>query len=710
MTRVFPNRFPHRTAKLLHFFCIILTASAPFLCETFHAMKILPLVLGLALFTTLAHAAPREEWFRNLSLENAVAGSDLILAAQVVDVTEIKLMRGGKGESAMFQYKFKPVRVLKGVFAREELSLGSADLGIYRSEDMKQIKSGAFMLIFLGRSDMGYQNGNRIDSGGLAHSMPPLRGADDPLLDSVRVLLAVNSERDRAARVSLLADGLKKADGPGAVALLDSLSRRALLAAQNAGVADAVTSHLTDASPAVRESSAHALRAILDADYLEHAPLREAAVAKSVDALRMADPHTFARIAAIRAMGAAGAAATKNEEAIKRLVPEAAGVGLLNTLERAAQFRALGDLKADALGEDAESFIALVPIDDGGEYSRAVEYAIARVHPVKAAALLNLRVGLKISAGLDAHIEIESLEHLPPESAIPILIEISKLNLNGDEKSALAETCRKLAEQKPDARLVEPLAGLLAPDEPSRDSAIGALLKIDTDAAAKALQPHLREEQNLFRKLQIAAMLGRHGIPDGYVFAIEHASEPWLLEQAVAALAAIREPQAAVRLREILETSNDVAWNTAAVRALGAMGSQEMTPKFLTLIDDLRNPLAPAALLALADLGERKAIDKTREGLGSRNERIVTASARAAAKLLALPGVNDDDLRGKLAALLAEDDAGQASRIAALDALLALRDGRLDAALAKVVRESKLENTELLQRVEKLLRKREVKL
>ena len=165
-----------------------------------------------------------------------------------------------------------------------------------------------------------------------------------------------------------------------------------------------------------------------------------------------------------------------------------------------------------------------------------------------------------------------------------------------------------------------------------------------------------------------------------------------------------------MRLREILETSNDVAWNTAAVRALGAMGSQEMTPKFLTLIDDLRNPLAPAALLALADLGERKAIDKTREGLGSRNERIVTASARAAAKLLALPGVNDDDLRGKLAALLAEDDAGQASRIAALDALLALRDGRLDAALAKVVRESKLENTELLQRVEKLLRKREVKL
>ncbi len=677
--------------------------------QTIAVMKKLPLVLWLAFFNTLAHGAPREEWFRNLSLENAVAGSDLILAAQVVDVTEIKLMRGGKGESAMFQYKFKPARVLKGVFAREELSLGSADLGLHRAEDMKQIKPGAFMLIFLGRSDVGYRN-NNINNGNVAHSMPPLRAANDPLLDAVRVLLAVNAERDRAQRVSLLLDGLKTASGPGAVALLEALQRRALLAAQNGGVADAVTKHLADNSPAVREAAAHTLRAVLEADYLEHAPLREAAVAKNVDALSLADPHTFARVAAIRSLGAAGAASTKNDEAIKRLVPDAAGVGLLNTLERAAQFRALGDLKSAALGDDIESFIALVPIDDEGEYSRAVEYALARVHPVKAAALLNLRVGLKISAGLDARVEIESFQHLPPETAIPILIEISKLNLNGDEKSALAETCRKLVEQKPDPRLVEPLAGLLAPDEPSRDSAMAALLKIDTDDAAKALQPHLREEQNLLRKLQVAEMLGHHGIRDGYVFAIEHASEWWLLEQAVSALAAIKEPQAVTRLKEILETSNDTAWNTAAVRALGAMGVQEMTPKFLSLLEDLRNPLAPAALIALADLGERKALDKAREGLASRNGFIVTASARAAGKLLALPGVQDVDLRSKLAALLADPDAEESARIAALNGLLAIKDERLDAALAKVVRETKLENSELLQRVEKLLRERKVTL
>ena len=673
-------------------------------------MNKLPFALWLLLFSTFTHAAPREEWFRNLSLENAVASSDLILAAQVIDVTEIKLMRGGKGESAMFQYKFKPARVLKGVFARDELSLGSADLGLYRAEDMKAIKQGAFMLIFLGRSDVGYRNANRVDNGAPGQSMPPLGDAHDPLLDAVGTLLAVNAERDRSRRVSLLIDGLNKTSGPGAVALLKSLERRALLAAQNAGVAGAVTKHITDASPAVRESAAHALRAILEADYLEHAPLRESAVAKSLEALKLADPNTFARAALMGALGAAGEMAAKSEEVMRQLIPPRGVVGLVNTIERAAQFRALGDLKTDAPGASIESGLFQVPLDDEGEYSRAAEEAIARVHPEKAAALLNSRLGSKIAAGLGTRIEIESMAQLPPDNAIPVLIEIAKLALNADEKAALAETSRKLVGQQRDARLVQPLSGLLAPDEQSRDSAVGALLKIDSDDAAKALQSHLREEQNLFRKLQIAEMLGRHGIRDGYVFAIEHVSEHWLMEQALAALAAIKEPQAVARLKEILETSNDLAWNTAAVRGLGAMGAQEMTPKFLALIDDLRNPLAPVALIALADLGEVKALDKAREGLGSRNDHIVTASARATGKMLARPGVNDADLRNKLAALLGDADASVASRTAALDALLALKDERLDNALAKVVREGKLETSDLLTRVEKLMRERKVKL
>ena len=675
-------------------------------------MKKLRLLFGFFAFaacTQTMHAGPRQEWFYNLSLESAVTGSDLIIAAQVVDVTEIKLMHGGKGESAVFQYKFKPARVLKGVFAREELSLGSSDLGIYREEDMKRIVPGAFMLIFLGRSDQGYHNNNRIESGGLAHSMPPIHDADDPLLDAVRVLMSVNAARDRVERVSRLIDGLNKADGPGAVALLEALQRRALVAAQNEDVTGAVTKHLGNPSAAVRIAAARTLRAIIEADYLEHASLRESAVNKSVEALKLADPNIFSRAAAIGVIGVAGTAATKNREAMRLIATNEPNQTHPSSAKEAAKWRAIGELRADAVGASPE-LLAAVYLDEDDDLVHGIEYAICRLHPDEAAVSLRARINGKISAGLDARAEIESFAELPAGKSVPALIELSTLALNDGEKAALAVTCLKLTEQDPDARLVKPLAGLLAPREPSREPAIDALLKIDTDEAAKALQPHLREEQNLFRKLQVAEMLGRHGIRDGYVFAIEHVSEPWLLEQAVAALAAIKEPQAVARLKEILETSNDLAWNTAAVRALGAMGAQDMAAKFLALADDLRNPLAPAALIALSDLGESKALDKAREGLASRNNRIVTASARTAGKLLALPGVNDDDLRNKLATLLADADADTASRTAALAALIELKDGRLDAALAKVVREAGLENSDLLRRAEKRLRERKVKL
>jgi HEAT repeat protein len=687
--------------------------------ETLSVVKTSSLPFWLALFATLGSfapnarpASPREEWFHNLSLENAAAGAELIVAVQVAGVTEITLMRGGKGESSMFQYKLKPVRVLKGIFAREELSLGSGDLGIYRAAEMKELKQGAFLLLFLGRSDVGYRNTNLDNNNAnITRSMPPLRDANDPLLDAVRTLLAVHAELDRGKRVSLLLAGLKNASGPGAVALLDSLSRRALLAAQTPEVGAAITKHLTDPSPAVREAAAHTLRAVLEADYLEHADLREAAVAKSVEALKLRDRHVAARSAMIGVLGASGAAVEKNPEAMKQLIPEPAALGdYISFAEIAAQFRALGQLKAKPAGADATSFLRQTPLDVEGDLARAAGFAASHIRPDDTPALLKSRLERKIAAGLDGQIEIESFADLPPERAIPALVEISKLPLNDEEKAALADTCRQLTEQQPDARLVEPLAGLLAPDEPGRESAILALLKIDTDDAAKALQPHLREEQNLFRKLQIAEMLGRHGFRDGYTFAIEHMSEPWLLEQAVAALAAIKEPQAAARLKEILETSNDLGWNAAAVRALGALGAQEMAPKFLAMIEDLKNPLAPAALIALGDLGERKALEKARDGFASRNDQVVTASARAAGKLLALPDVRDDDLRNKLAALLGDADAGLAPRTAALNALLALNDERLNAALAKVVRDSKIEGSDLMQRVEKLLRERKVKL
>src|SRR5229473_8546687 len=183
--------------------------------------------------------------------------------------------------------------------------------------------------------------------------------------------------------------------------------------------------------------------------------------------------------------------------------------------------------------------------------------------------------------------------------------------------------------------------------------AVEALRKINTAEAAEALQPHLKEEADLLRKLQIAEFLGRHGIRDGYPYAIEHLSEPYLREQAISALAAIREPRALGELRKILETSNDIAWNSAAVRALGALGASDFAPQFLEMARNTANPLGPSALIALGDLHEAKALEISRAGFASRNPERLAASARAAGNLVALPGVSAGDVRDQLATLLA---------------------------------------------------------
>jgi len=187
-------------------------------------------------------------------------------------------------------------------------------------------------------------------------------------------------------------------------------------------------------------------------------------------------------------------------------------------------------------------------------------------------------------------------------------------------------------------------------------------------------------------------------------------SEPSLREQAISALAAIREPRAVGELRKILEiaragfasrdtaivtasaraagnlltlatvkaddvhdqaaslladpgspeearaaaleTSNDIDWNSAAMRSLGRLGAVELAPQFLEIARNTKNPLAPSALIALGDLHEAKA----------------------------------------------------------LESLLALNDARLDGALAQSVRDARLEGTDLLGKIEKLLRERKVRL
>ena len=231
---------------------------------------------------------------------------------------------------------------------------------------------------------------------------------------------------------------------------------------------------------------------------------------------------------------------------------------------------------------------------------------------------------------------------------------------------------------------------------------------IDSDESASALWPHLDEEADLGRKLDLIAFLGRHGFRDGYAQAIEHLSQVNLRDHAVEALGAIADPRAVPELRRIWQTSNDLTWNAAVIRALARLGQGDIAAKLLELARVAGDPLAPSALVGLGYLGSPEALPIVQEAIASRSEALVIAATEAAATLLARPALKSEAIRDRLAALLADADASPAVRQAALAALIKLNDPRLVPTLTAVARDANLESSPLLVEVERELAKRSV--
>ena len=660
-------------------------------------------VHSLALFTVLVcgqTTQAKEEWYRGVDLEQPIRASDLILVARIGEVSETKTVSGGKAEYTVQQIKFEPVRTLKGVFARDTLLLTTEDLGGY--DESATLQRGQLRLLLLGRSGRGYANRYRQDN--LDRSVPLLQNEKDPLLESVKVLITVSQQHDRGKKVVMLLDGLRGAKGPSAIPLLLSLQRRALLAAQTADAAAAVVRHMSDPSNAVREAAVGTLHTLLQADYLESKPLRDGAAVALAGLLDKPDLELSLRVAALEALGSVGPAALANNAAVAHLKLDKQRDTFA---ERTAVVRAIGRLRMKGQLEAVRTLLEGLPLDGPHDLQAAAVMTLIALDADQAAKLIAQRLKKKVAIGLPVEAEIHFVAELPKPAGAQLLLDAIKLDLSVSEKTAFTQAAVKIA----DARLVPALSGMLSPRQPGlRWSAFEALRKIDTEDAAKALLPHLKEEADLHRKLHIAEFLGRHGMREGYPYAMEHLSEPGLVEAAVSALAAIRDPKTVGVLRDILKTSNDTNWNSVAIRALGALGEKEMAAQLLEIVQDLKNPLTPAALIALGDLGEAKAIPKVREALASRNDYRKFAEVRVAAKLLKIPGIKADDLRDQLAAIFADGDSNPSLRLSALDALVAVKDVRLDKALLAALTDAGLENSELLARSEQQLRERKVKL
>jgi HEAT repeat protein len=665
--------------------------------------------LALTLHESVDAAAPvrRPAKTRILDLEDSIGRAELIVAVRLVDMSETKIVHGGKMEVVTQQFRFEPVRTIKGIFARDALLLTGQDLGIERfAEGADRLEPGQMLLLLLGRQGPGYINCNTAES--LDQSIPRLSGQNDLLLPSVEALIAVTQKRDRGAKVATLLAALRKAQDRDAVPLLISLRRRSMIAAQTPDTAEVVSRFLTNASTEVREVAVRTLTSLLDADYLRQGEPREKAVKALVAALDAAGPDVSLRVAAFDALGAAAVAVQLGAPALSWLRADRPAATFA---EHAARLRAIGRSGRVDQREAVARFLDQLPLDAPADVQTAAGLALGALDSREAANRLVKRLANKSDSGLGIASEIAVIGELKADAAAPALIEVFPRAEGHDEHLAFAAACVKVA----DPRLVPMLGGLLDPRYADvRWQASEALRKIDTDEAASVLWPHLVQEFDLLRKLQLAAFLGRHGFRGGYPYAIEHMSVPQLQDAAVEALAAIREPKAVPELRKIWETSNDLGWNSAAIRALGRLDQVDTAPRLLELARDRRNPLAAAALIALGDLKVATALPIVLDGLGSRNDDGVVAAARAAQKLLDVPEnrvkLGSDEVRDRLAALLADSDASQAVRAAALESLVSLNDPRLGKALVTAASDGALEGSELMQRMEELLAHRKQKL
>lgn len=672
-----------------------------------YALVFFGLVAGVCILIPSAYA--KDTWASELDLEPSLRSAALVLAVRVEDVSELSVVYGGKQSETLYQYTFEPIRALKGVFSRPQLLMTSADLQGYTSRfDPKDIQIGQQRLLMLGRSRVGYVGIHPGSSADLA--FPLLNGLTDPLLSAAEILLAQQELQDRLEIVTRLSRNLHEAKGRGAIVLLAALDRYSYIAAQQVPAFQAVGLLLASEEATVREAAAHVLANLLDADYLINQPAREAAVATLVKSLERTDTSLAARLAAFEALGSGVDAVRANEDAVHL-------VSLDTPFDTLAEL----SIRLDILGklhenEDTSSLdnvadlLAELPLDAPGHLQQSANQSWARIAASNAADRLVDRIQRKKAIGLDGAAEVEAFGLIFPKAPDPwshqrTLVEIG---LTTSEQAAFVQACK----ESPSPQLVSALTDMLDPRQPRlRRLAADLLMDIDTKAAAQALRPHLADEADLAYKLQLAAFLGRHDFDDGYPYALEHMSDPRYLEVAVVAVAAINKSGSTDQLLDIYRNSNDLAWKRAAVRALGLLGHTPFQSELLLLSRDLNHPLAPSALLARADLHDLKVIELLPTALFSRNEAVVVAAARSAARLLTEHrGQAESLIRSALATLAKDPEANREVRRHALEALVATKDLQLDEVLIAMVRDNRIERSGMLARVRELLRERKVRM
>jgi HEAT repeat protein len=680
------------------------------------------------------------EWFHNWDIETRIGQSQLILVVRVSNVSAVTVVQGAKVNTTHREYRFQPVRRLKGVFTRDELSMTSSDLGLTEGDGSQAppIQPGEFRLLLLTRtvqggfSCTGYQPGTAFN---LEQIIPKLRGADDPIVGMAETLVRVTESPSRRERVELLVKQLDATAGPAAVPLTKSLAARAHWAAETPMAAGPLLRLAADDSTSIRAAALQTLERVLAVGSFgdDSKVLGEAAEAMR-RLLESDDVETAVRVSALLGIG--------HLSEFGRRLPWT-GPMLARSLEeprthaeRVAAAAALADLNDPNTTDRLLSALTRLPLDEPPNREQILIAAAVRLAGNRTGPVLSRRLERKLAAEHYAAIEIAYLGQLKHHDAFPLLLRAAEVDApyrQGQEAGCTIANVPGLGayanwdafhqqrmavayafEQIKDSRAVHVLDGWLRDsNQYVRARAVDALDAIDSDEAVGSVRLRLKAEPDLQLKLRMAALLGRHQIADGYALAIEHAADPGLMEVAVRAIGAIRDPGTAAELWNILNTSHDPAWNAAALAGLVAVRDPKIKDRLFKILSDPRNPLLASAVTAAGELGDPDCLPLVAPLVGSRNDQVVYAALRTIVKLATPEKIGDDAERRKslatavsnVLALVADQDTNLQLRVAALDTAKTLADPRVHEVFTSLADQSALENTLLLERVEQQLRR-----
>jgi HEAT repeat protein len=565
-----------------------------------------------------------------------VGQAHLVMVARVASISRLTVVEGAKTDVALREYRFQPVRRLKGLFQRDQLSMTAADLGCPADDAALAcpLKEGEFRILILAQQRGGGMGCVSAAPGAMTFGerVPLVTGPDDPLVAVIDTLIQVADSRSRRERAGLLVARLADIQGLSAVPLLSSLKLRADWAAADPRAFESLARLVRDPVEAVRHAALEVLRDML-ASPMARSDLR---VLDGVsDALRQViesnEAVTRARIAAVDALGHLLALKSDIEWPRELLITQL--VTAATHSERAAAATALARIAHPQAVAAILDALARLPLDEFPARESAYARAALRSDAAGAERVLLARLAQSIAARQSLEAEVEPLGRLRSRESLPLLLAAADQPvLAPADRHRIAWALGRLG----DDRAVPVLTGWLrGNDYQLKEPALAALEQIDSPLAAREARPLLKSEAHLPFKLRLARLLARHQLADGYALAAEHLADDQQTAEATLVLTALGDPRTSKDLSAILAARPDRRWHAAALTGLAATGDKASRQQLLVILADDRHPLAADAAEAAGVAGDADLVRPLATLVISRNRQIALSSLVALRRYLA---------------------------------------------------------------------------